>query len=166
LIDGHLIESVGRAIHAIIDIARYSIYEYCLVKVSSSAERLLMANGPNLYPLRKSNMSDLFLMNNAVYTYWDQLGSVEMGVVEYIKKTAEINGQNWEDDLYKSVRFWKSSRVYGDFYILLGAYIIGYLLDNIVVARHCCFLLFLFHVNFLVCIRREGRWDHSCELRF
>jgi len=56
-----------------------------------------------------------------VYTYWDKLGVSDIGVIEFIKRTAELNNQHsWLEDIQRDVRFWKSSRIYGDFYILLG----------------------------------------------
>lgn len=118
---GHLIESSGRPFSFILDAARYAVYEAYLVQISSGAKKILHDDINNMNNLRKGFMQDLIIMNNGVYTYWDQLGSLKVSIIEYLRELASVNKlTDWESMIESYVQYWKDCRIFGIFYLVVG----------------------------------------------
>ena len=81
---GIIIESSGRKLCNLLNIARYSVFDTGLATVSPSGRELL--KGPeginNMQLLRQRSLEDVHALNTAMYTHWEKLGYDDVSIIQ------------------------------------------------------------------------------------
>ncbi len=127
---GRLVEKEGRMICAVLDVLRYAVYDLGMQSLSPAASKVVKSMN-DLQTLRPMGLhEDLARLNVGVYSYWDRAAATE-GVYPYFLGCVEANPHmNFAPAVERDVKYWRDSRVFGDFYLLFDRQDGAILLSN------------------------------------
>ncbi len=114
-----MIESEGRIMSGMLDYLRYSAFSIGGASVSPAAKKILR-DFNDFHKLRENGlMEDIQRMNVMMYSYWDT-SVAATGVFDRLIKFVEFNPSivSWNTRLENDTKYWRDTRVFGDFYIL------------------------------------------------
>jgi len=133
--NGHLVESSGFPLNLLLDTMRYAIYVSALCTTDSglSAEADAILEREGLGGVSQLNSREhrqsLSALTARIFTYWDRLGYAHdedaQSMMEFVEQMSlqfpHIPGLQHDpvrELLQRNVKFWKSSRVFGEFYVV------------------------------------------------
>ncbi len=102
----------------ILEALRYAVLDLGMATISPAASKIIK-NYNDLQLLRQKGMyDDLMRLNVGVYSYWDRCAA-PMGVFAWLKEILTENPHlKWGPAVERDVKFWKDSRIFGDFFVL------------------------------------------------
>lgn len=119
---GVLIESSARLFSDIMNMARRSCIETGNVTISKEAMKFLSKRN-NTFELSHAGLfEDLMMIKGSMFSHWNGFPhSPTKGVLNSLCETAKLNPDIcdiWEEAIDSEVKYWKDSKIYGDFHIL------------------------------------------------
>lgn len=118
LVNGRLKESDGRVMCEVLELLRFAVFDLGMAQLSPAAQRVVKSYN-DLYTLRSMNLyGDLMRLNIGVYSYWDRCAGTN-GVYQWFIDMLKCNPHmKLDKEVDRDVKYWRDSRVFGDFYLL------------------------------------------------
>jgi hypothetical protein len=121
--DGKPLESSGRRLCHLLEVARFLALDLNVVDVSPQARQLVERTG-SLHSLRQPIFfPELACLNACIYTYWNSMpNDLTRGIFDELKayvNSAEEDYYGAKEALDRDCKYWKSSRINGTFIVLM-----------------------------------------------